>query len=89
MTLFEAATGRLPFKPENGRADKEKMYVMISQKSNGHISAHEINGKIECSQTLPEDCALDHPLKQDVTPFLAGLLNVSRFLLYNVHHISQ
>lgn len=72
VTLFEAATGRLPFKPENGRADKKKMYVMTSQKPNGHISAREINGKIEWSQTLPEDCALDHSLKQNVTPFLAG-----------------
>lgn len=78
VTLFEAATGRLPFKPENGRADKDKMYKMISQKPNGHISANEINGKIEWSQTLPEDCALDHSLKQHITSFLAGLLNVSR-----------
>lgn len=51
---------------------------MIAQKQGSNISAKEVeDGRIEWSHELPENCELNHSLKQTITPFLAGLLEVS------------
>lgn len=74
VTLYEVATGKLPFKPAKGRADPVTMYQMTNQKSVRHISASEIDGQIKWSCHLPE-CELED-LKEAVTKLLVGLLQV-------------
>lgn len=81
VTLYETATGRLPFNPKKGRHDTDTMYKMITDKRHGNISAIELpNGKIEWQNKLPSTCELPEELQTKITPFLAGLLNVSFFL---------
>lgn len=41
VTLYETATGKLPFEPKDGRKDPTKLYKMTNEKPNGHISAIE------------------------------------------------
>lgn len=79
ITLFEAATGRLPFEPRNGRADPKIMNEMINGKQCDHISAKEGEGGIEWTRELPKSCAIEN--KDVVTSFLAGLLKVNKFPL--------
>lgn len=77
VTLYEVASGDLPFKPKFGRLDIRTMYKMTKTKPCDSISAKETeDGKIEWSSQLP-DCALDDFIKQAVTSFLAVLLRVS------------
>lgn len=76
VTIFEVASGKLPFRTEKGRKDPKTMYDMIANKENDCISAEEINGKIEWFRQLPENCDLDHTLRQTVTQLLAALLQV-------------
>lgn len=81
-TLYETATGRLPFRPKNGRTDKKIMYAMTSGLKDGQISATEgENGSIEWSSELPQNCVIDK--KEKVQKFFAGLLKV-RF--YSILH---
>lgn len=80
VTLYEVAVGQLPFNPKNGR-DIETMFRMISKKQHEHISAKEDDdGQIKWSTQLPDNCLIEKSMKQNVTPILAGLLNV-RFLV--------
>lgn len=79
VTLFQMATGRLAFKPINGRQDRKAMYKMTSAKQSGQISATEGEGGIEWSRELPKSCVIEK--KDDVTRFLAGLLKVISFYL--------
>lgn len=77
VTLFEAATGRRPFLPKDGRDNKKIMFEMTSKKENGDISATEKEGgRIEWRKRLPENCTLKDSLKRDTTRLLAGLLDV-------------
>lgn len=76
VTLFEAASGRLPFNPKNGRPDRKAMYKMISQKQNDQISAKEVaEGQIEYSTELPENCAISDEMKHDITNLLVLLMS--------------
>lgn len=77
VTMFEAASGELPFEPTNGREDPERMYNMIVNKACDCISAKEVGSEIEWSRQLPENSNLDSSTKQAITPLLAGLLQVS------------
>lgn len=79
ITLYEAATSKLPFKPQNGRNDPKTMYTMTSEKEKCHIAALQVGGKIEWSQELPPNCTIEK--KEKVTQLLAGLLNVSILLI--------
>lgn len=75
-TLFEAATGHLPFQPMNARKNRTKMYHMIT-KGDGIIAAKEHkNGQITYERQLPPS-----NVNKAVTPFLAKLLKVSLCLL--------
>lgn len=59
VTLYETATGRLPFQPKNGRDDRKIMYQMISRKTIDEISATEgEDGSVEWSRKLPRNCRL-------------------------------
>lgn len=85
--MYEFATGRLPFSPENGREDVQTMYRMISQKENGQISAVQIEEKIEWSRVLPESSSIVND--NWYTQFLAGIINVSinKITVYNLFQI--
>lgn len=78
-SLFEAATGQLPFDPKNRRNNIQQMYQMISEKGNDDISAMEIeteNGtEIRWQRQLPANCMVEK--KERVQRLLAGLLRVS------------
>lgn len=80
--LYEAATGHLPFIPEKGRTDVNKMYEMIAQKNDSQISAAEIKGKIEWQDSLPDSCKVQN--KEQLTRFLAGMLKVNILLAFFV-----
>lgn len=76
VTLYNVATGQLPFNPKNGREDHQKMYKMMTNKGTKHISATEMDdGKITLSMHLPEH-SLGIDNKGKVEEYLAGLLNV-------------
>lgn len=77
VTLFETATGKLPFNPKSGREDCKTMYKMTSAKQHGQISATEGKDGIEWSRELPQSCMIEQ--KDNVTRFLAGLLEVRSF----------
>lgn len=76
ISMFEAATGHLPFFPEKGRDDYKTMYHMITDKKIDSISAVEIDGGIEWTDELPKECNLDDSIKATIAPFLAALLQV-------------
>lgn len=82
VTLFEVASGRLPFDPKEGRDKPQVMYDMIAQKGRECISAREVDGKIEWFKELPENCKLDDDLKHAITPLISGLLQVYDFICY-------
>lgn len=76
VTLYESATGRLPFNPKKGRNDPKVMYDMMAKKQPGHIAAEESSdGKIVWSTELPTDCRIDMKMIQDITPLLASLMS--------------
>ncbi|XP_033744503.1 serine/threonine-protein kinase TBK1-like [Pecten maximus] len=76
VTIFHAATGRLPFRPFGGRKNRVTMYEITKSKEPGYISGiqQSENGKIEWSKELPLTCRLSLGLKMFLTPILAGLL---------------
>ncbi|OWF42806.1 serine/threonine-protein kinase TBK1-like [Mizuhopecten yessoensis] len=76
VTIFHAATGRLPFRPFGGRKNRVTMYEITKNKEPGYISGiqQSENGKIEWSKELPLTCRLSLGLKMFLTPILAGLL---------------
>lgn len=80
VTIFEVASGQLPFRPKNGRRDVQIMFHMIADKGNGCISAREVDGEVEWSMELPEN--LDKSVKDIITPLLAGLLQVFAFFTF-------
>lgn len=72
VTLYNVATGNLPFIPRNGRDDFKKMYEMISRKKPDDISATELkSGRIVWSNKLPG-------FDDEITALLVGLLNVCK-----------
>lgn len=75
-TLYQAATGKLPFSPKRGRDAYKTMYEMISQKLITHISAKELkDGTIKWLEHLPKS-AFKNSDKGNIEAYLAGLLNV-------------
>lgn len=75
VTLYETATGKLPFEPAKGRDDKSTMYRMISEKESDHIAANQTNNGIEWLKSLPETSSVAGC--ESVTQHLAKLINVS------------
>lgn len=75
VTLYEVASGTLPFEPKNGRDDKQTMYRMISRKRSDEIAAMETENGIKWLKKLPETSSVaEH---EYVTQHLAKLINVS------------
>lgn len=76
VTLYTAATGQLPFRPEKEREDYQTMFNMITQKQPRHIAAAETkDGQITWSSKLPAH-ALGISRKRHIETYLAGLLTV-------------
>lgn len=79
-TLYNSATGQLPFHTNKGREDHKKMYAMMTQKTAKHISARETTaGKIKWSGELPSHAlgnTLDKTFISKIEAYLACLLNV-------------
>lgn len=72
ISLYEMATGQLPFRTPNGRDDVAQMYNMTSTKNEDVIS---INGDGTPEYYLPESCEIEN--KSNVTNLLAGLLRTT------------
>lgn len=78
VTLFEAATGQLPFESKEGRSNMKLQYKMMMGKKHDHICAKETDsGDIEWFAHLPEECQLDKTVKIAIETLLTGMLKVS------------
>lgn len=75
-TFYHIATGKLPFRPFGGRANRNTMYDITSKKKPGIISGiqKERDGAIEWSDKLPEHTRLSSGLKEHMVKILARLL---------------
>ncbi|CAF0845241.1 unnamed protein product [Adineta ricciae] len=77
VTLYQCATGDLPFQPFAGtRKDRAGMKRILETKPPGCISGIEntSGGKIQWSKSLPESCRLSKNLKQRLEALLQRLL---------------
>jgi len=81
VTLYQCATGELPFQPYAGtRKDRAAMKRILKSKPSGHISGMEISqgGDIRWSKTLPASCRLSSSLKTRIETLLQRLLESDR-----------
>ncbi|CAF1028769.1 unnamed protein product [Rotaria sordida] len=81
VTLYQCATGELPFQPFAGtRKDRNVMKRILETKPTGCISGVEntLGGEIQWSKTLPESCRLSNDLKQQLENLLQRLLESDR-----------
>lgn len=78
-TLYEAATGKLPFdSTTNPRNNPNILYNMTTNMKEESIAAIEQdNGHIEWLNEMPETSKLSTPLKRRMEKLLAGLFQVS------------
>lgn len=77
VTLFQAATGHLPFRPYGGaRQNLKTMFKMTSEKASGCISCsqNKSNGQLIYSSSLPDTCHLSTGLQILLVPLLIALL---------------
>ncbi|CAB4008759.1 Serine threonine- kinase TBK1, partial [Paramuricea clavata] len=76
VTFYHVATGKLPFRPYEGRTNRFTMHEITSKKAPGIISGiqKEENGPIEWSDKLPEHTRLSQGLKEHIVKILANLL---------------
>lgn len=77
VTLYQCATGELPFQPFAGtRKDRTVMKRILRTKPSGHISGMETTqgGEIQWSRTLPDSCRLSSSLKARIENLLQRLL---------------
>lgn len=80
VTIFNAATGYLPFEPEDGAGGNPKlMYKMLTEKKTKHISAVQTKNGLVFQSHLPSSCELDKKVKEKLTALLAGLLKVNKY----------
>ncbi|UJR22056.1 hypothetical protein I4U23_025124 [Adineta vaga] len=81
VTLYQCATGELPFQPYAGtRKDRAGMKRILETKPPGYISGIENTpgGKIQWSKTLPASCRLSKDLKERLEMLLQRLLESDR-----------
>ncbi|CAE1320137.1 TBK1 [Acanthosepion pharaonis] len=76
VTIYQVATGQLPFQPFGGRKNRTTMHKILAEKKSGVVSGIQksYGGDIEWSYDFPETCMLSQGLKNLLLPFLAGLL---------------
>ncbi|XP_076447749.1 serine/threonine-protein kinase TBK1-like [Babylonia areolata] len=75
-TIYNAATGSVPFCPYNGRRDPDTMYAMITKKPAGVIGARQesARGAIQWLYELPDTTQLPGGLQKMVVSMLVSLL---------------
>ncbi|CAF3517127.1 unnamed protein product [Adineta steineri] len=81
VTLYQCATGELPFQPFAGtRKDRTVMKRILDSKPSGCISGMETTpgGEIQWSKTLPDSCRLSSSLKYRLELLLQRLLESER-----------
>ncbi|CAF0753788.1 unnamed protein product [Adineta ricciae] len=81
VTLYQCATGELPFQPFAGtRKDRTVMKRILDSKPTGCISGVENTpgGEIQWSKTLPASCRLSPNLKHRLETLLQRLLESER-----------
>lgn len=77
VTIFEVATGHLPFEPKLGRKNLKLQYKMMTNKKREDICAKEMeNGQIEWYSQLPEECEIEKTVKVALELLLADMLKV-------------
>lgn len=77
VTIFEVATGKLPFEAKLGRQNMKLQYKMMMEKKHNDIYAEETeSGEIKWFSNLPETCQMDEPLKAALKDLLIGMLKV-------------
>lgn len=78
VTIYEAATGQLPFNAKNGLRNPRLLYKMIMDKGRGHIAAMEFDdGSLRWCSELPASCRLQEDLKMQIKTLLEELFDVS------------
>ncbi|CAG5982543.1 unnamed protein product [Menidia menidia] len=81
VTLYHAATGRLPFTPFEGpRKNKPTMYKITTEKPMGAVAGVQRveGGPIEWSYHLPHSCQLSQGLRVLLVPVLAGIMEADQ-----------
>lgn len=76
VTLYQIATGRIPFLPAAGVNDSKIMNIMINKKPTNAISANQnpVVNNIIWSTKLPKTCRISFSQKEVLTTILANLL---------------
>ncbi|CAF2808183.1 unnamed protein product, partial [Rotaria sp. Silwood2] len=78
VTLYQCATGELPFQPFAGtRKDRNVMKRILDTKPSGCVE-NSLGGDIQWSKTLPESCRLSKDLKKQLEILLQRLLESDR-----------
>lgn len=74
VTLYETATGKLPFRPHNWN-DRNEMHQILCRKPSGAISGVQegANGHVTYATTFPTTCNLSQNLKDLLAPVIASL----------------
>ncbi|XP_046339501.2 serine/threonine-protein kinase TBK1-like [Haliotis rufescens] len=75
-TLYHSATGRVPFRPHHGRADKLTMFEMIAKKPAGVISGVQTKhrGEIRWCDELPTTCPMSQSFKKRMASMIVCLM---------------
>lgn len=85
-TIYEAASGKLPFVPIRGRENPKQWYEMMTKKGALDISAIEQNGgEIRFQSHFPDTCALDTKVKERLETLLAGMFQVFWMSLFELN----
>lgn len=85
MTFYHLVTGQLPFRPFNGRKNRDLLHKLTTEKEPGVISGiqDEENGPIRWSKSLPETARLSSGLRPMITKLLASLLEQRREFMWS------
>nr|UCK81545.1 serine/threonine-protein kinase TBK1 [Arenicola marina] len=91
VTLYQLATGHLPFRPFGGRENRDTMHDITTRKQSGVLSGVQLTagGPIEWSRELPNTSAISLGLRKLVTPLLAGLMESNIELMWTFDKFFQ
>ncbi|CAI9715731.1 serine/threonine-protein kinase TBK1 [Octopus vulgaris] len=75
VTIYQVATGQLPFQPYGGRKNRTTMHKILADKKSGVVSGIQksFGGEIEWSEDFPNTCLLSHPLMKNTAKKAQGL----------------